>query len=546
MSIFSIQFKQHHYQCRSDETVLQAFLRQGVEVSFSCRKGSCQVCMMCCESGDIPPDAQKNIQSEYIEKGYFLPCCCYPVSDMRLSEISASDLYNSAIVYEKEYLSDDVCRLLIEPAQVPAYRAGQYFNLRRVSDGLARSYSAVSHVDDYFIEFHIKKMPNGSFSNWVFEHLNAGDQIDYQGPMGNCSYSRVASATGNIFLAARGTGLAPVLGVARDALRNHYAGNIYLYHGAKHRDDLYLNSELNQMQDENKNFYYRECIDSVDIENQTAANILDTIHRDLCSTGLDESGSYAFIAGSSDFVQLACNVFLRHGLMQENIFSDSFDLQDLRAKQADSTEMDQQRRVNDIQAMNIESDAKDTVPVDNEMWQALDYGRKLKVILDDFYSQVYQDDKLSGFFQNSTQRRSSEKQYLFMRQLFTGEKVFFGDRPKNAHHWMVISDELFDYREKLMIACLRQHGLADHLIQRWVALDESFRKDIVKDSPQPKIIDGVEYPLDGFDELELDVGSICDGCHQALEPGEHVNYHVRLGLIYCSKCQGSGMHKQVV
>ncbi len=180
---------------------------------------------------------------------------------------------------------------------------------------------------------------------------------------------------------------------------------------------------------------------------------------------------------------------------------------------------------------------------DMEMWTALDEGKKLKIILDDFYHQVYQDDKLSPFFVNSTEKHSSEKQYSFMRQKFSGEKCFFGDRPKNAHHWMVISDALFDYRENLLIKCLHKYGLAEHLIQRWVALDESFRSDIVKDTPQEKIINGVAYPLDGFEVLKIDEGTLCDGCNQAIEKNEIVRYHLRLGLTYCTKCMNLEKNK---
>ena len=176
---------------------------------------------------------------------------------------------------------------------------------------------------------------------------------------------------------------------------------------------------------------------------------------------------------------------------------------------------------------------------DIEMWNALQQGKKLKLILDDFYQQVYQDNQLSAFFKHSTQKHSSEKQYLFMRQLFSGEKCFFGDRPKNAHHWMVITDELFDYREKLLKQCLQKHNLPEHLIQRWIKLDESFRNDIVKHSPQHKVINGITFPLDGFETLKIDEGTLCDGCNQAIEKGETVRYHLRLGLTYCTKCMNS-------
>jgi ferredoxin/truncated hemoglobin YjbI len=173
---------------------------------------------------------------------------------------------------------------------------------------------------------------------------------------------------------------------------------------------------------------------------------------------------------------------------------------------------------------------------DPEMWLALEEGRLLTAILDDFYSRVYEDDRLSPFFEGVTKQRAVEKQYLFLKQKFTGEKVYFGDRPKNAHHWMVISDELFDYREGLMVDTLRRHGLPEHLIERWRNLEESFRGDIVKDKPWKRKMGDVELPVEGYDEIELEVGSVCDGCSEEIDAGETVRYHLRLGQIYCPSC----------
>lgn len=160
----------------------------------------------------------------------------------------------------------------------------------------------------------------------------------------------------------------------------------------------------------------------------------------------------------------------------------------------------------------------------------------MSAILTDFYTRVFEDPVLSPYFAGVTRQRLIEKVYSFMRQIFTGEKMYFGDRPRNAHHWMVIPDEVFDYREALMTECMRRQGLAEPYIQRWLAIEESFRSDIVKDKPFGRLVDGVELPVEGFGETVLEVGALCDSCGRVLEPGEHVRYHLRLGHIYCSGC----------
>lgn len=173
---------------------------------------------------------------------------------------------------------------------------------------------------------------------------------------------------------------------------------------------------------------------------------------------------------------------------------------------------------------------------DPEMWEALEEGERLHAILEDFYCRVYADARLAPFFEGVTRKRAVEKQYNFLREKFTGEKCYFGDRPRNAHHWMVISHELFDYREELMESCLRRARLPDHLVKRWRALEEIFRKQIVKSAPFGKKLRGVELPFEGFDELDLALGFVCDGCAGELDAGARVHYHRRTGRTYCTSC----------
>jgi len=173
---------------------------------------------------------------------------------------------------------------------------------------------------------------------------------------------------------------------------------------------------------------------------------------------------------------------------------------------------------------------------DPEMWQALGEGRLLREILQEFYSQVYADSRLSVFFDGVTIERAIDKQYSFLRSIFTGEKCYFGDHPKNAHHWMVISNELFDYRESLMQLTLRKHSLPEYLIQRWMDIEEVFRNSIVKTKPIPRKLNGVALPLDGYDSLVLDVCSLCDSCGTEIPSGSLGYYHRRKGNLNCVDC----------
>jgi ferredoxin/truncated hemoglobin YjbI len=181
-------------------------------------------------------------------------------------------------------------------------------------------------------------------------------------------------------------------------------------------------------------------------------------------------------------------------------------------------------------------ESPDYPPADPGLWAALREGEMLMAALQELYERVFNDPRLSSFFEGVTRQRAIEKQYLFLRQVLTGEKVYFGDRPRNAHHWMVISDELFDHRANLMLDCLRAQGLPEDMVQRFHQVEEFYRRDIVKAAPVAKMMGDIELPLDGFEELTMDVGTLCDSCEREVEPGEKVIYHVRIGKVYCSDC----------
>lgn len=174
---------------------------------------------------------------------------------------------------------------------------------------------------------------------------------------------------------------------------------------------------------------------------------------------------------------------------------------------------------------------------DPALWAELDDGRTVRRVLDAFYCKVFADEQLAPYFHNTTADHVAGKQYAFLYEAMTGADMYFGDNPLNAHHWMVISDALFDHRQRLMIETLEEHGLSDDQIRRWTAFEEPYRPDIVKEQSTHRTTNGqVELRAEGFAEETLAVGSMCDHCGAEIEAGTTVLYHQRLGTISCPAC----------
>ncbi|MDH4133672.1 MAG: FAD-binding oxidoreductase, partial [Gammaproteobacteria bacterium] len=448
----------------------------------------------------------------------FLPCVCVPAGDLSTAPPRDEDLFSKALVHSKELLSPDVLRLRIEAGGDFQFRPGQFINLRG-PENVVRSYSLAGLMQDYFLELHVKRMTNGALSNWLFDTLQPGDEIDIQGPQGSNVYVS-ADLNQPLLLIAAGTGLAPLLGILRDALASGHSGPIHLYHGSHHPHGLYLHDDLLTLAAQHPSVRYTACVSRHDVPAGLTAGRANDVafidHPDL-------TGYRVFAAGVPAMVQDVARRAAAAGVHAAEIHADPFEYRDLRdAARQGSANLDAER-------------ARDPKP-DPELWAALGQGDLLTLILTDFYTRVYDDPRLNPFFHGITKQRSIEKQFSFLQQVMTGEKCYFGDRPRNAHHWMVISDELFDYREDIMIDCLRRHGLSETMIRRWRAMEEGYRTDIVKTAAWPRRLGDIELPLDGFGEETMSAATLCDSCQREINVGEKVRYHLRLGTTYCAEC----------
>jgi len=515
-----VRFEGRSYEVRDGETVLEALLRHGQSPPFSCRSGSCLVCLQRCVAGTPTPASQRVLKASLQRAGYFLPCKCRPTEDLELAPPRHADLFGRAVLHRKRRLAPDVWELLLEPATSLYYHAGQFVNLRR-DDGLTRSYSLASlPTEDEMLALHVKRLPGGAMSTWLCDELAEGDELELQGPNGRCYYVP-GTQEQDLLLIGNGTGAAPLIGIVRDALHVGHRGRIRLFHGSRTMAGLYLHDALSELARAHPSFEYRPCVSGPDRPPEVAHG---RAHHVAFAQLPDAQGWRVFVAGLPQLVSEAETLALRAGVRPSEIHLDPYIVRSEPAA------------VPQIAEGTAGRTRAPATTADPELWKALGEGTLMAEILADFYTRVFEDPVLAPYFRGITKDRLIGQVYSFMRDVLAGERMYFGMRPRTAHHWMVISDEIFDHRERLMEACLRRHGLAEHLVQRWRRVEEGFRADIVKATPWKLVIDGIEMPLDGFGEQELSIGTLCDGCQRAVEAGERVRYHLRLGLTYCATC----------
>lgn len=317
-----IIYEDKRIELNEGQTVLSALLDEGYEIPNSCRAGVCQSCLMQVTEGEVPPNAQTGLKDTIKAQGYFLACSCQPESPLHIVASKDNALHFDARVIEHKFLNEYVLRLRLKTEQQFDYHAGQFTTLW-MNNKVTRSYSlaSVSKLDN-FLELHIRRIPNGVMSNWLCDEINVADSLQIQAATGECFYVP-GSPEQKILLAGTGTGLAPLIGIVRDALSQNHSGEIHLIHGAVQMEELYLNKTLQDMAEQHEQFHYHiNLLQAEDSASTNKAVTLDQQLLDIAGSELAESKIY--LCGDAPLVNNLKRKMFLGGASMKNIYTDPF------------------------------------------------------------------------------------------------------------------------------------------------------------------------------------------------------------------------------
>ena len=99
-----------------------------------------------------------------------------------------------------------------------------------------------------------------------------------------------------------------------------------------------------------------------------------------------------------------------------------------------------------------------------------------------FYEKVYDHEWISLFFKDVTKEHITKQQTDFVTAALGGPKRYCGRLAKDAHTHMVITEELFELRKSMLVEALDEAKAPEELKERWLRIDEGFRRGMVKTS----------------------------------------------------------------
>lgn len=297
------------------ESVLEGLERAGFDVPSGCRSGTCTKCMLQCE-GQAPANSQRGLRPTLISEGFFLSCQAHPEGNLEVRSAQGPEPI-AARIETTEKVSEGVVRLTLAADEPFHYKPGQYLDLIH-PDGTARSYSIASLPSSGAYELHIRKTPHGHVSGWAHE-VEAGTSVQIRGPFGQCFYTP-DDLDQKLVLIGAGTGLAPLLGIVRDALDQGHRGPIDLIHGGLQPSRLYMRAELTELASLWPQLRVHHCVlkDATKLEHE---GLLNEVALRLAGP---VSKARAFLCGDMTIVTPLQRSLFMAGMASKEIFADLF------------------------------------------------------------------------------------------------------------------------------------------------------------------------------------------------------------------------------
>jgi NAD(P)H-flavin reductase/ferredoxin len=312
------------FPCEPGESVLDAAQRAGLEIPFSCRKGVCGTCKGRVVSGEVRAFAGDALPDAERAAGHVLFCNARPRSDLVIAprSISKADPFArktvTARVFRLTRLAPDVMLVHLRlPAGIRVkFKAGQHLNLL-LDNGERRDFSFANPPrESDGVQLHIRHVPNGAFTGYVFNELKRGDRLRVEIPFGDFTLRESGKP---ILFVAGSTGFAPIASIIEDIFIRGIERDMTLYWGARQRSGLY--SDLPERWQHNyPRFKYVPVLS--DVEEPGIRHGL--VHQVALADHPSLAAFQAYVCGVPAMTNAARRDFLAAGLPPDEFFCDAF------------------------------------------------------------------------------------------------------------------------------------------------------------------------------------------------------------------------------
>lgn len=313
-------------QIRADvgKNLLDVLRANNVPISYSCMAGRCGTCRCKVIEGSLLDGGGDTGRPQSTVQGEVLACQATLSEDctIEVPEIDevvthpARIIKGSVVAFEEA--THDIRRLKVKLAKPLDFSPGQYVSLQFTPEH-SRPYSMAGLPTDDEAEFHVRRVPGGRVTEYIFTELAVGAAVRISGPLGTAYLRRKHG--GPMLCVGGGTGIAPILSIVRGALSEGMINPIHLYFGIRSLEDLYDEERLRGLAEQHPNLTVHIVVATGPVRAGLRSGLVtEAIQNDFKSL----AGWRAYLCGAPAMVEaLQLNV-TRLGVMPEHVYADAF------------------------------------------------------------------------------------------------------------------------------------------------------------------------------------------------------------------------------
>ncbi|MFD0863100.1 2Fe-2S iron-sulfur cluster-binding protein [Sungkyunkwania multivorans] len=214
------------------------------------------------------------------------------------------------------------------------FEAGQYITIKKEIDGeeLRRAYSICEAPQNENLKVAIKEMPNGTFSKFANQSLQEGTVLEVMPPEGRFTFIPNGTVK-NIAAFAAGSGITPILGIAKTVLQNDVENTFTLVYGNRSLEDTIFRDELLELKEKyterfNLYFVYSQSDEDDALFGRIDRSIVNLITKNKHK---DTAFDAFYLCGPQAMIETVSDTLVENGIDKTKILFELFTSEDTEA-----------------------------------------------------------------------------------------------------------------------------------------------------------------------------------------------------------------------
>ena len=254
----------HVFEADESESLLDAALRAGLNISYRCTTGGCGECKARVLSGRYQFNPANDYKLTEAEKGQsvILMCSVNAKSDLVIEAKearTAADIPRQCVTARISKLEKIDNEHMVLHARTPRsqtlrFLAGQYATL--CIDGAPPRDTAMASCpcNGMTLQFHVQRDDDDGFAHHVFHKLSNGSSVVIEGPFGDFTLDEDSRRP--VVMVAQDTGFAPLKSLVEHAIALDLPQSMILYWVASAEHTHYLSNYCRSWEDALDRFVY--------------------------------------------------------------------------------------------------------------------------------------------------------------------------------------------------------------------------------------------------------------------------------------------------